>query len=354
MIDRLAHRGHVRGHDGRLHRHRFKQRPRQHEGHGQVDVAAAELHHLAEGGIGHPADEMDPAPVHRIAQLLGQLGAQTAGVVALAAIGDIVAADHHHPRRRAGGKDLRQGAHEDVKAARMFEVARHVGEHLVLAGQCPAQPLQRQRRIRVGAQEIGADAVMADIEPLVKTFGKEILLPLGRHMAQIHAFDAGERHRVAGVVDEGRVVRNRLVGVEAHQAALHAVEVFEEAQHRHIRPDLLHEQKLAPAGMPHHQVGTEALVALQRAGGHGRAKAGPGGLFPDLRQPVGAFGGLVMGGIDPRGHPRQSRRVAPLGKKDDPVPALRHQPFQQLAILARHVLVNEENIHHAPSSSAAK
>ena len=138
---------------------------------------------------------------------------------------------------------------------------------------------------------------MAGVEFRMERGREGVLLPDGRHMARIHMLDIGIGHRVAGLRQERRVIRYRIV---AHHTACGVMEIFKEPRDRHIRPDLFHEQQLAPAGMAQDQVGPEALVLLQLAGSHGGGEPRAGGRFPDFGQPVGPGPGLVMRLVDHR------------------------------------------------------
>ncbi len=142
----------------------------------------------------------------------------------------------------------------------MFQIAGHTGEHLIPARDRSVQPAQRQGHIRVGTQSLGTDPVMAGMEFRMERGREGVLLPDGRHMARIHMLDIGTGHHVAGLHQERRVIRNRIVRVEAHHTACGVMEIFKEPQDRYIRPDLFHEQQLTPAGMAQDQVGPEALV----------------------------------------------------------------------------------------------
>ena len=263
----LAHRGHVRGDDRGLHRHGLEQGPRQHEGHRQIDVTAADLHELLEVGIGHFAHEMHAVPIDPILQLRRHLSAQTAGVIALLAVGDLIAADDHHPRMGPLGQDTRQGAHHRVKAAGLFQIARDIGDDLILARHGPRQTPQTQAHIRVGQKLIGADAVVTDIELAVKALGKTVALPIGRAMAQIDGFDIGQRHDVAGMVEVGRMGRDFLGRVKTHHPAGHVIVILEITDDRHIRPKLFEETQLPPADVTNDDVRAKSLSRFDLLGG---------------------------------------------------------------------------------------
>ena len=142
MGDGFAHGGHIRCHHRGLHRHRFEQRPAEHKGHGQINMAAADADDTAEIIIGHLTEEMHPVPVDAIAEFCLHLAAQPLGVAALCPVRGVIAANHQDPGLRSCRLDLRQGAHHDVKAAGAFHVAGHIGHHLIRAGQGAVQPSQ--------------------------------------------------------------------------------------------------------------------------------------------------------------------------------------------------------------------
>ncbi|GHD98388.1 hypothetical protein GCM10008024_01700 [Allgaiera indica] len=59
------------------------------------------------------------------------------------------------------------------------------------------------------------------------------------------------------------------------------------------------------------------------------------------RKAIGIGGGAMMAGIGADRYARHHGQTLTLGQKDDPVGALRDQPFEQLAVLARIILMDE-------------
>ena len=148
---------------------------------------------------------------------------------------------------------------------------------------------------------------MAGVEFRMERGREGVLLPDGRHMARIHMLDIGIGHRVAGLRQERRVIRYRIVRVEAHHTACGVMEIFKEPRDRHIRPDLFHEQQLAPAGMAQDQVGPEALVLLQLASSHGGGEPRAGRPLPGLWTARKPRPRACDATCRPRSSPRRSR-----------------------------------------------
>ena len=232
---------------------------------------------------------MHAGPIDTVAHFGLHLAAQAVGMLGLAAIGRVVAAHHHHPGVGPSRKDAGQRAHELVKAAGGFQIARHIGHDFIGTGQRAVDPAQTQLHIRIGQQRICADAVVTDVHLVMKGSWKAVLLPFRRTLRQIHAVDVDQRHGVVCLHDEWRMVADRAFGIKADGTAGDAVVIFEKADDRHIGVDFLHEGQLAPADVPDNDVGRPPFLVAQALGCHRAAKAGTSGVFPCLDQPISVF-----------------------------------------------------------------
>mmetsp|Transcript_6981 Transcript_6981/g.11218 ORF Transcript_6981/g.11218 Transcript_6981/m.11218 type:complete len:396 (+) Transcript_6981:2910-4097(+) len=341
MGDRLAHRSHVAGHNGGAHRHAFQRRPGQHEGHREVEVAAADLDDLLVVLIGHLPQKMQPVPIEQMTDLGLHLAAQPAGVFRLAAIGRVIATDHEDAGIGPRLLQMRQRPHELVVAPRGFQIAGHESHDLVLDREGAAQTAQRHLGLFVGLEFVGADAVMAHIDPVMETGGKAVALPHRGTVAQIDDLDIGQRDGIVPLHQEGRVVGGRRAWVKAHRAAGDRVVVFKKPNHRRIGQHFAEERHLAPSDMANHDVGLPA-GGKNFAHRYGRSKPIARRIFPGLGQPVGVVARLVMRLVDDCAHPFEFRGFLSLGEKDDLVLTKGGQPLDQFAVLAGHVLMNKE------------
>ena len=307
-------------------------------------MAAADLDDLPIGGIGHLAQKMHPIPIHARADLAFHLGAVAPAHIAGLAIGHIIAPDDQRARLGPFLQNLRQGAHEFVKAAHGFHVARHIGENLVLTRDHAAQTAERHLCLRVGAQDVGADTVMCDIDLVMKILRIGVALKPCRRLAQIDGLDIGEIHHIARMHHHGRMRGCGKFRVEPDRSAARQIEIFKKPDDRHIRPDLLERGQLAPSHMAKDHIGQKALGGQLLRGETG-PDAGAHAFLPMLRRPIGGVAGFVVGGIVHDAHPRDRRHPLALGQKDDLMAALCDQPMQHLAILAGEILMHEKDVH---------
>ncbi|CUH80761.1 hypothetical protein TRM7557_03061 [Tritonibacter multivorans] len=169
-----------------------------------------------------------------------------------------------------------------MKAARAFHIAGNIGDDLIVAGQRLIKPPQPDRGALIQPQPVTADAIMADIHLVVEHIREAVTLPIGGHMALIHSAQVDPRDHIAGAVEKGRLRIGRRFGVKAHQTAVHIVVIFKEANHRHIRPQILEERHLAPAGVTQNNIGFKAGLALKLLQRLHRTKARACGRFPVL------------------------------------------------------------------------
>lgn len=100
-------------------------------------------------------------------------------------------------------------------------------------------------------------------------------------MAQIDGFYIRQRHKVARVIQIGRMGRDFLGRVKPHHAAGHVIVIFEIADDRHIVPKLFEKAQLPPANMADDNIGTKAFFLFDLLRGHDGPKSIACGLFPN-------------------------------------------------------------------------
>ena len=185
------------------------------------------------------------------------------------AVADIVAPHDHHARLRPGLQQIGQCAHEHVKPAVRFQIARDISDHFVPGGQHRAIGHGKPR----GA--IGADALRIHpfedhLDAVVQDRGMAAGLPLRRAEHGIGGLVAEQQLRVHHPRVEQAVGRGRKHRIEPDVAAGRLVIVFGVSQDFGLGPDIAQEQRLSPAGVRDHQPRIDPF-ALQRKGGIGRS-----------------------------------------------------------------------------------
>ena len=260
------------------------------------------------------------------------------------AIAYTIAAHHDHPRVRAAAQQIAQPPHENVKPPVRFQIAVDEGDHLIRAAQ--RHTVQRDPRRRIRAHMIGVDAVMhhGDLAPQLGGVGR--CLPFGGTQRHIGAFQLQAHRQIAHphprTFAKGTLQREFRIKSDVRAAGL-IVEFAEHAQPR-LRPDLLQEQRLAPArvrndhigGIPLLRQGIRRLVN-RRPPVHRAVQVGQPGMMPLVAR-------LGKGIGDDLHAVPLLRLVHPAGQRRHPVP-LRRKGGGKMFELTGEVLMQEQNFH---------
>ena len=181
-----------------------------------------------------------------------------------AAIAHFVAANDEDMRVGPTLLDLRDRAHEDVEAAIGFEVARDIGDDLILCGEAEVAPVDLKPGIGVGTNSVRVDPLMQHGYARAHFRRIEIALPFGWRIAPVSRFEAQQIDRVAHPQAAAVIRRAGKFGVEIGVDTGMMIEEFEIAQQRGVGIDVLDEQRLAPAAVADDDVRRHAL-RLQHA-----------------------------------------------------------------------------------------
>ena len=101
---------------------------------------------------------------------------------------------------RAAAQQLRQRAHENVKAAIGFEIPRHIGDDLVAMRQCTPKTRHAEGRGTLRARDIGIHAFVQHADPRAHLGRIQAALPLGRGVTPVGGL---EREQIGGVARAG-------------------------------------------------------------------------------------------------------------------------------------------------------
>jgi hypothetical protein len=161
-------------------------------------------------------------------------------------------------------QDRGQGAHENVEAAVVLQVAGHKGHHLVARAERDVVASQHDRGVRIGASDVGVDPLVDHVDLLAQQFGEGVRLPArGRDAAPgVHETLQHDDAAGADLVGLAERVGSHDLRVEADVEASGAMEELGVEQDRDVRPNVADEQRLAPAAMADDEIRRKA-VALE-------------------------------------------------------------------------------------------
>ena len=237
-------------------------------------------------------------------------------------------------------------AHELREAAVGLQVAHHEGDHLVALTQgrdAAVDVADFQRGARVGAADLGIDAVVDDGDLVAEFLRVLLVLPEGRRHAGIGRLEPHELDDVLGADAAVGVEARLVVGIEADVGADGMVVELEEAEQRGVGKDVLQVQRLAPAGMADDDVRHEAL-ALQRQRLAGDFLGVEDAALGIADVAVGGLRRLAVRLVQHLGDVRQLQPFA-LGDEDHAVLRIGGEPLADVLVLPRHVLVDKEVVH---------
>jgi hypothetical protein len=308
-------------------------------------MSGGDLQHADEMVVRHLSDEVDSGPVELVLHLALEDLVPAAAVRGLRPVARVRAADDHHMQPRVEGQDLRQAADHDVRAAHRLDVARHVGDDRDRAVEARPLGANPDRGVRIRPQRVGVDAVMDDRDALAHALRKQVPLEAGRRHGGIGDIEGAE---LEGVLDprlpEPLLVADREFRIEAEILPdRREVVVFEIRDVPRLRPDILQEQVLAPAGIDDDEVRLESLLR-QRSGEMGDREA--------VLQPVGRVVVAAVEGVPLRAGHRLVREVAHArdpaglhGAEADHLVTLGGEQACEPHELAWKVLMNEDDLH---------
>ena len=231
-----------------------------------------------------------------------------------------------------------------MKAAVGLEIAGREGDDLILAAHPDPVARELEPGVGIGAHLRRVHAFVQQADAGLHGRGEQASLPGGGGVAPVAG---GEAQAVDGIAHlQARPVilaRRRELRIEADIRAARVIEELEIREQRNLREHVLHEQRLAPAGMSHQQVRDDA-VRLQppahrrhrRAAAHRLVEGAH--IWMHLRR----AGGLRL--VDELDHARQLQ-LRRLG--DEIHPVVRHfgQAARDVHVLRREILVDEDDDH---------
>lgn len=140
-----------------------------------------------------------------------------------------------------------------------LQVACHIGDNR-LAGLEHSPVGQRQGGVRVGAEQVGVDALMDDLDLVPIGRRMQAVLPVRWGDALVAVFQVEQVQRVAAADARVVVHRRRKLGVEAHIRTLRVVVVLAEVDQPGVGKGIFGIERLAPAGVGDYHVGPVALA----------------------------------------------------------------------------------------------
>ncbi len=223
-----------------------------------------------------------------------------------------------------------------MKSAVGLEVAGAVGEYLLLARQrlAAAQPEPRRR---VGMDALGVDSLVNHADAVVILHRILIALPFCRGVAPIGSIQTQHVSRVPYPDAQGVFHGDRKFRIKIEIGARRAIEKLEITKQGNAGPNVLDEQKFAPAGMPDDDVGGKPFLLQAFAQpGDGEAVHDPAiqivhiGLRPRQDRGREIFEHANAGDLV----------IAALGNKYDGMSSILEVPYD-MRILSRKVLMDE-------------
>ena len=175
------------------------------------------------------------------------------------AVADAVATDHHHPNVLACTQQVRHRPHHHMEAAIRLQVARHVGDQLLVRPDDGiADPEIAPPHLRIGLAYIEIDAFrqQRDGSPRPVRIGRE--LPSGRRLPMRAEVERQQVDRI--LRPDARVVRGmrREFRIEPDIDAVDAIVEFQIAEQRRVGPDVADVEQFAPAVVADDDVRLEA------------------------------------------------------------------------------------------------
>ena len=218
-------------------------------------MGAADLHQLDKMRIGDLADEMHPAHIQSVLDLIEVDVFPLLPFRGRVAIADLVTADNHHFRVGPRHHHIRQGAHEAVIAAIGFQVTVDEGQHLVASLQHLAVA-KGNFGLGIGLYDVGFHSVVDHLDHRLQQRRVGARLPLCRRQPGI-GMQQGLRK-----ICPARLRAEQLCEaidlefrVETDIATNATIVKLGIDQQLGFGPDFFQEQRLAPAGMAEDHIG---------------------------------------------------------------------------------------------------
>ena len=162
-------------------------------------------------GIGNPAREMNP--FRQWSDFSQHDLPPAAPFLWTPSVADLVSSDDHDMSLGSGLQDSRKRTHEAVKPTIGLQIARHIGQNLILAGQFPAV-WQSETGVRIRPDKIDIDPVMDDADLVTVDTRKLRLLPFGRTIGQIRRLDRQKMLSRASAGAKNRIGAGRELRIE--------------------------------------------------------------------------------------------------------------------------------------------
>src|ERR1700733_7736466 len=343
IAQHFEHRRRSGTYDQATRSHRLDKRPREHERVGQVHVRGGDLQQLQVRRVVEKPREVHALQVKLIADFLQHHVPESRSRWRRRAVADAVLADDHHMRAPAFAQELRQSAHEHMKAAIGFKIARDVCDDLVPAGECCVRSGQLERGVGVWPYALRVNALVYHGNARLHLGGVQAPLPPGGRMPPVGALKCQKVDAVARAQARGVVENRTELRIEVRVHAVRVVEELEIRKQRHARKHILDEERFSPAAMADDQIRTKSLLAqtsagLRRIGARidGAVELDRIGMAVDEAALVLRVDDLVNAG---------HRVFIGLREEVHTVTGLACKMSDQVAVLPGEILMNEEIIH---------
>lgn len=321
----------------------LQHRPGENEGIGEIYVHPGDLEDCKECRIGHPAQEMYPAEVEGVPELLQHLFPIGFAVRKSRAIAHLIAADNDHLSLGTSGEDGRKAAHEALEPPVRLEIASDICDDLIIVGQLTTTIRQTQLGGGIGLHDPRVDSLMDDAQHRVVTLWIEGLLPARGALAEVGCLETEKVAYVLGAKSRSGVELLGNPGLEFYICAFSPIEELEVSDEGNPGIDVLQVPDFTPPVVAEHDVGDEASL-LERQGGAGDFLTiqDSGFSFPQVM--VRFLGDSPLRCI----HDLPDRRQRPfssLGEKDYLFIALDTKMACKVEILTGEVLMSDEDSH---------
>jgi hypothetical protein len=324
-------------------RQSFQHRPGEDEGIGKINVHAGDLEHGEEGRIGHSSHEVHAAHIERIAELFQHLLPVGFAARQSHPVADLIAPHDYRLSLGPSGEDRRETAHETPESTVRFEIARHVGDDLIVRGELTIRVGQRKLDSRIGFHDSRVDPLVDDPQHRVVPLGIERLLPARGALPEVCSLETQEIADVLGPKSRSGVELLGNARLEFDIGAFRPVEKLEIADERDFRVDIFQVPDLAPAVVAEHDVGYEAGL-LERQSGAGDLLAVQHSRLGIPQVVMRLRGRFALRRIHDLLDARQ-RAVVALSEKDDLITALSAEMTCQVNVLTGEVLMSEQDSH---------
>ena len=324
-------------------RERFEHGPGEYEGVGEIDVDAGDLEHGEEGGVRHSAQEVHAAEVEGVPELFQHFLPVRLTFRQSHPIAHLITADDNHLSLGASGENRWEASHEAPESAVGLEIARDVGDDLILGRQLAITIRETEFGGRVGLYDPRVDTFVDDAQHGLISLGVKGLLPACRALANVSCLEAQEIADVLGAKPRCGVELLGDTGLEFDVCAFYPVEELEVSDQRNLRVDVLQVPDLSPAVVAQHDVGHKAHLLERKGGACDLLAVQHAGLcFAEVM--VRLLGGLALRCVDDFPDSGQ-RAVLALGNKPYLIAALCGKVTREMKVLAREILMYEKYLH---------